>query len=429
MASSSASSTTSPARMFSKLRTSKLSKHAKQVIANVYARTRMRFPEKSVREVLSVVSEDTGISPRTVAKLKAERLRGPLVSPKKRAREVKISSSRTVKHDSLTIHAFRLKVHSMYAKREIPTLDSVIRAANEDDDLPNFTKTTLWRLMKDIRFTFAKRKRNLALIERSDIIAWRRRYLRAIKKFRGQGRAHEGVRLAGHDCEVIARCLPQMSDDGIGCTLGQRGPFDPRTCWQQCNWFIEGFPDYFRAKKGGKADYHSEMDGRYFEEWFTNKLLPNIPPFSVIVMDNAPYHSVALEKAPTKSTRKADIQLWLTKKGVPWSEDMVRAELLELSQKVNTPSIVYRIDTLAATHGHEVLCHDTEYSVHDGKFGAYYVRPLEATRTSNLVCSLQLLKPCRGGDAGYVYFGCVGHRGDSYISQSKKQPPPAWVTP
>nr|XP_037276792.1 uncharacterized protein LOC119169885 [Rhipicephalus microplus] len=313
----------------------------------------MRFPEKSVREVLSVVSEDTGISPRTVAKLKAERLRGPLVSPKKRAREVKISSSRTVKHDSLTIHAFRLKVHSMYAKREIPTLDSVIRAANEDDDLPNFTKTTLWRLMKDIRFTFAKRKRNLALIERSDIIAWRRRYLRAIKKFRGQGRCiiylNETWVNAGHTKEYVWQdtTVKSSQDAFLKClTTGLAAPSGKGA----------RFPDYFRAKKGGKADYHSEMDGRYFEEWFTNKLLPNIPPFSVIVMDNAPYHSVALEKAPTKSTRKADIQLWLTKKGVPWSEDMVRAELLELSQKVNTPSIVYRIDTLAATHGHEVLC-------------------------------------------------------------------------
>lgn len=34
---------------------------------------------------------------------------------------------------------------------------------------------------------------------------------------------------------------------------------------------------------------------------------------------------------------------------------MVRAELLELSRKVNTPTIVHHIDTLAATHGHEVL--------------------------------------------------------------------------
>ncbi|XP_077486732.1 uncharacterized protein LOC144098044 [Amblyomma americanum] len=110
-----------------------------------------------------------------------------------------------------------------------------------------------------------------------------------------------------------------------------------------------------QSKKGNHAGYHSEMDGSYLEKWFTDKLLPYIPANSIVVKDNAPYHSVALEKAPTKSTRKVDIQLWLTKKGVPWSQDMVRAELLELPQKVNLHSVVYRIDTLAATHGHEVL--------------------------------------------------------------------------
>ncbi|KAH9369403.1 hypothetical protein HPB48_007181 [Haemaphysalis longicornis] len=69
----------------------------------------------------------------------------------------------------------------MYAKREIPTLDSVRKAFNEYDDLPNFTKITLWRLMKDMGFTYGKRIRNLG------IIVWRRRYLRAIKEFRRQG--------------------------------------------------------------------------------------------------------------------------------------------------------------------------------------------------------------------------------------------------
>lgn len=88
---------------------------------------------------------------------------------------------------------------------------------------------------------------------------------------------------------------------------------------------------------GRSTDYHSEMDGRCFEKWFTDKLLPNIPTKSAIVMDNAPYHSAALEKAPTESTHKADTQLWLTKKSVPWSQDMVRAELLELAQEVNSP--------------------------------------------------------------------------------------------
>ncbi|KAH9379513.1 hypothetical protein HPB48_020440 [Haemaphysalis longicornis] len=104
----------------------------------------MRFSAKCVQEVLSVVSENPGVSPRTVAKLKAECPRGNLVSPKRRPRDVTISSMRTVKHDSFTVHAIRLKVQSMYAKREIPTLESVRKAVNEDDDLPNFTKTTLF---------------------------------------------------------------------------------------------------------------------------------------------------------------------------------------------------------------------------------------------------------------------------------------------
>ncbi|KAH9383903.1 hypothetical protein HPB48_025795 [Haemaphysalis longicornis] len=95
-------------------------------------------------EVLSVVSEDTEVSHRTVAKLKAECLRGNLVSKEKTSRRDDIKHG-TVKHDSFTVHAIRLNVKSMYAKREIPTLDSVRKAVHEDDDLPNFTKTTLWR--------------------------------------------------------------------------------------------------------------------------------------------------------------------------------------------------------------------------------------------------------------------------------------------
>ncbi|KAH8038877.1 hypothetical protein HPB51_003899 [Rhipicephalus microplus] len=340
MASSSASSTTSPAQIFSKLRTSKSSKHAKQVIANVYARTRMRFPEKSVREVQSVVSEDTGISPRTVAKLKAERLRGPLVSPKKRARE--------------------------HVRQEgDPNTGQCDKSCQRRRRLAELHEN---HLVKDIGFTFAKRKRNLALIKRSDIIAWRRRYLRAIKKFRGQGRCiiylDETWVNAGHTKEYVWQdTTVKSSQDAFlkGLTTGLAAPSGKGArlilahAGSSATGYIKGAADYFRAKKRGSADYHFEMDGRYFEEWFTDKLLPNIPPNTVIVMDNAPYHSVALEKAPTKSTRKADIQLWLTKKGVPWSEDMVRAELLERSQKINTPSIVYRIDTQAATHGHEVL--------------------------------------------------------------------------
>ncbi|KAG0420506.1 hypothetical protein HPB47_003459 [Ixodes persulcatus] len=188
MVSNAASSSTSPARIFSKIRCAKISKECKQVIANVYVSTRTRFPEMSVREILERVSNDTGVCARTVAKYKAQCLYGKVASPKRRPRNVKVSSSQTVKHDEFTLNAIRLKVHRKYSEREIPTLDSILEAVNEDDELPDLSKTTLWRFLKDIGFTFEKRKRRLAPIERSDIIAWRRRYLRAIKEFRRQGR-------------------------------------------------------------------------------------------------------------------------------------------------------------------------------------------------------------------------------------------------
>ena len=41
----------------------------------------------------------------------------------------------------------------------------------------------------------------------------------------------------------------------------------------------------FQSKKD-TGDYHDEMTGEHFEEWFHEKLLPNIPPNSLIAMDN-----------------------------------------------------------------------------------------------------------------------------------------------
>ncbi|KAG0438295.1 hypothetical protein HPB47_017070 [Ixodes persulcatus] len=141
MASNAASSSTSPARIFSKIRCAKISKDCKQVIANVYARTRTRFPEMSVREILERVSNDSGVCARTVAKYNAQCLSGKVASLKRRPRNVKVSSSRTVKHDEFTLKAIRLKVHRKYSEREIPTLDSILEAVNEDDELPELSKT------------------------------------------------------------------------------------------------------------------------------------------------------------------------------------------------------------------------------------------------------------------------------------------------
>ena len=57
------------------------------------------------------------------------------------------------------------------------------------------------------------------------------------------------------------------------------------------------------------GDYHKEMNAVNFTKWLTEKLIPNLPPQSAIVMDNASYHSVLVEKCPTTNTKKAEIQV------------------------------------------------------------------------------------------------------------------------
>ncbi|XP_066950809.1 uncharacterized protein [Macrobrachium rosenbergii] len=72
------------------------------------------------------------------------------------------------------------------------------------------------------------------------------------------------------------------------------------------------------------------MNHEVFEEWFRCQLLLNIPPASVIVMDNAPYHSRKVEKVPTMSSKKAVITEWLISKGAKPTEKMLKSQLLEM---------------------------------------------------------------------------------------------------
>ncbi|KAI5637523.1 DDE superfamily endonuclease domain-containing protein [Phthorimaea operculella] len=88
------------------------------------------------------------------------------------------------------------------------------------------------------------------------------------------------------------------------------------------------------------------MDAETFEKWFKG-ILEKIEPGSVIVLDNAPYHSRRLERIPNMSWRKADIQGWLTEKNIQFEEKEIKAQLLAKFDK-ETYQKKY-IDELAAS--------------------------------------------------------------------------------
>ena len=58
------------------------------------------------------------------------------------------------------------------------------------------------------------------------------------------------------------------------------------------------------------------MNSKIFEKWVNEQLDPALPRKSLIIMDNASYHSVREDgtKAPTSNSRKGDMMNWLTKK-------------------------------------------------------------------------------------------------------------------
>ena len=59
------------------------------------------------------------------------------------------------------------------------------------------------------------------------------------------------------------------------------------------NGWVEGSVKVWKhTKKNGvlSADYHHDIDAKGFEDWL-KEALKNVPPNSVLVFDNASYHS------------------------------------------------------------------------------------------------------------------------------------------
>lgn len=103
------------------------------------------------------------------------------------------------------------------------------------------------------------------------------------------------------------------------------------------------------------GDYHAEMNFENYKKWLTEKLIPNLPKESVLVIDNAPYHNVQVDKAPTSASRKDDMRKWLSDKNIAWNDAMLKPELYNLIKLYKPRYKTYQIDSLLRDKGHSVL--------------------------------------------------------------------------
>ena len=100
------------------------------------------------------------------------------------------------------------------------------------------------------------------------------------------------------------------------------------------NGFVPNAELIFEAKN--KGDYHHQMNRDVFEKWFRLQLLPNIPAESMILMDNASYHSVIFDKPPTCRNTKSEIKTGLNGKGQYPEEDSTKSKLIENVKQITT---------------------------------------------------------------------------------------------
>ncbi|XP_053387128.1 uncharacterized protein LOC128550956 [Mercenaria mercenaria] len=120
------------------------------------------------------------------------------------------------------------------------------------------------------------------------------------------------------------------------------------------NVFLDDCKLVFKAKSK-TGDYRDEMNKENFTKRLETQFIPNAPPASVLVSDNAPYHSVQEDQLPTMATTIAHIQQWLQRRGVQYSNDLKKRQLIDLCKTHQPAKHIFSVDQILVRYRHSVI--------------------------------------------------------------------------
>ena len=217
---------------------------------------------------------------------------------------------------------------------------------------------TLGRTLDRWGFTYGKGRRSQHLKEKDYVVAARQRYLREKRANRkGEDTKRSEVYLdESYVNKNHSNDFTWYSGEDGPCVQKPTGKGDRLVIINAItkNGWVPSAKLVFKSTKK-TGDYHGQMNLELFSKWFENKLLPNIPEKSLIIMDNASYHNcIASYSAPVFSSKKDTISRWLKQNKIPVRDDCLKAELIEILERLS-PEPTYIIDEIAKSQGHEVL--------------------------------------------------------------------------
>lgn len=264
--------------------------------------------------------------------------------------------------DDFTLSLLRRTVYDFYSNGIAPTAEMLLTCMQRSTkgtqyEFP-YKTSTLKEILRKTGFKFKKAKSRNILVENPRIEQRRFRYLHQIETYRLEKR--NIVFIDETWFNVVDKTCKSWFDSTAASSVKSR-----RSGKGQCiillhaggeNGWVSGAQFVLHTKTSGNCDYHQDIDSYNFEKWFAEQLLPALPSGSVIVMDNASYHSRKTDKIPKNSWTKANIEEWLDAHGIahPPKEGILKQTLLDIASASGIKE-KHAVEDLAKSRGCEVL--------------------------------------------------------------------------
>lgn len=252
--------------------------------------------------------------------------------------------------DDFNAAAIRNHIYAYYSRGEFPTLKT-LSVSLKDADLFKGSLPSLVTTLKNIGFGYKKSNKRKIIMERTDVVLARIDFLRQINEITNWDKV---VFLDETWLNVNHTLSKSWTDDKAESTMNVPEGKGQRLIIAHAGTSAGFVPNCLLAFKSVKTiNCHEDMNFEKFKDWFLN-LLNNLREPHTIIMDNAPYHSVKIDK-PTTANRKNEIISWLQNKQVEVNESLLKKELLRLVNFHQPRPPVYILDEVAKIMGHKVI--------------------------------------------------------------------------
>lgn len=310
---------------------------------------------KKVRERVQAA---TGVSKNTQIRISAQKkkiIQDGVPASFKTPNKIRNRPKRVTGLDDFDLGVVRRIVNNFYlVDKCLPTVNKIQQKMQESMNFRG-SKTSVRRILRRIGYRWRKTKTNKRILMESHDVAYQRFvFLKKISQFRAEGRPivynDESYIDSSH---VSKKGWSDDSNAGIAAPINKGKRLIMLHAGGEMG-FIEGCLTMWEAQHK-TGDYHDNMNHKMYMKWLTDKLIPNLPEKSVLVIDNAPYHNVQLDKSPTSNSKKSEMEAWLLSKNIPFHEKMLKVELYELIKRHKPAYKKYVIDDTLQKHGHSVL--------------------------------------------------------------------------